>query len=225
MSADRRLLLGAMLACLLAVGLDAAPCAATQDVTVARLRYDGGDWYCDPSALPNWLRIFEERTGIPTTSDPVDVTLDSEDLLSYPLLYLSGHGDIRVDDRAVEELRRYLESGGFLFVDDNYGLDSAFRRLMERVFPDEPLIRLGSDHPIFHSYYDLPGLPKIHEHDGDPAQAFGIVRGERLLVLYSWSSDIGDGLEDPEVHGNPPEVREAARRMAVNILMYALAHP
>lgn len=208
---------------LVLVPLLAAPAAA--DVTVARLQYDGGDWYCDPSSLPNWLREFRLRTGIPAAADPAVVTMDSEDLYRYPLLYLSGHGDIRLDDRETAELRRYLDAGGFLYVDDNYGLDRAFRELMARIYPDEPLLRLGSEHPVFHAFYDLPGLPKIHEHDGDPAQAFGIVRDGRLTVLYTWSSDVGDGLEDPEVHGDPPAAREAAARMAVNILMHALTRP
>jgi len=199
--------------------------AAAAEVTVARLQYDGGDWYADPSSLPNWLREARRRTGIPVDAEPVTVSMDSEDLARYPLLYLTGHGDIRLDDREVEQLRRYLDGGGFLYADDNYGLDRAFRALMARVFPDTPLIRLGSEHPVFHAFYDLPGLPKIHEHDGDPAQAFGIVRNGRLAVLYSWSSDIGDGLEDPEVHGDPPAVREAAARMAVNVLTYAVTRP
>lgn len=203
--------------------LAAAPTAA--EVTVARLQYDGGDWYCDPSALPNWLRQVRARTGIPAAAEPAVVTMDSEDLARYPLLYLSGHGGIRLSDREVEQLRRYLDAGGFLFADDNYGLDRAFRELMARVYPDAPLIRLGSDHPVFHAFYDLPGLPKIHEHDGDPAQAFGIVHEGRLTVLYSWSSDVGDGLEDPEVHGDPPAAREAAARMAVNVMTYVLTRP
>lgn len=200
--------------------------AATADeVTVARLQYDGGDWYCDPSALPNWLQEARRRTEIPVATEPVTVTMESEDLARYPLLYLSGHGDIRLDDREVEQLRRYLDGGGFLYADDNYGLDRAFRALMNRVFPGEELIRLGSEHPVFHAFYDLPGLPKIHAHDGDPAQAFGIVRNGRLVVMYSWSSDIGDGLEDPEVHGDTPAAREAAVRMAVNVLTYAVTRP
>jgi hypothetical protein len=153
------------------------------------------------------------------------VTLDSEDLYRYPLLYVSGHGRIGLEDHEVAELRRYLEAGGFLYADDNYGLDASFRELMARLYPDEELVPLSSDHPIYQAFYDLPGLPKIHEHDGDPAQGFGIYRGGRLVVYYSWSSDIGDGLEDPEVHGNPPEVREQAIRMACNILMYVLTHP
>jgi len=212
----------AAIAIFLLLGLT-VPAAA--EVTVARLQYDGGDWYCDPSSLPNWLRQVRARTGIPAATEPAVVTMDSEDLARYPLLYLTGHGGIRLSDREVEELRRYLDAGGFLYADDNYGLDRAFRELMARVYPETPLIRLGSEHPVFHAFYDLPGLPKIHEHDGDPAQAFGIVHDGRLTVLYTWSSDIGDGLEDPEVHGDPPAAREAAARMAVNVMTYVLTRP
>jgi len=202
----------------------ATPCFAG-DLTIARLKYDGGDWYCDPSSLGNWLQLFEERTGISTAVEPAVVTMDSEDLYRYPMLYLSGHGDIDLPEDDLAELRRYLEAGGFLYADDNYGLDRAWRILIERVFPDDPLLALGSDHAIYHCFYDLPGLPKIHEHDGEPAQGYGIVRNGRLQVFYSSSSDIGDGLEDAIVHNDTPVAREAAARMAVNILMYALTRP
>jgi hypothetical protein len=209
---------------ILIVILLASSCHAA-DVTIARLRYDGGDWYCDPSALGNWLTLFEQRTGIATAASPVVVTMDSEDLYHYPLLYLSGHGDLRLSDADVDELRRFLDAGGFLYADDNYGFDGSFRATIERLFPDDSLVALGSDHAIYHSFYDLPGLPKIHEHDGDPAQGYGVVRDGRLQVFYSWSSDIGDGLEDAIVHGDTPAAREAAARMSVNILMYALTQP
>ena len=214
------------LRCLLLAGVvSMAAAAAAEPVTVARLRYEGGDWYCDPGSLSNWLREVRERTGVPTAIDPVVVGMDSEDLYRHPLIYLYGHGRIDMTDAEVAERRRWLDAGGFLWADDNYGLDASFRALMERVYPDEPLVRLGSEHPIYHAYFDLPGLPKIHEHDGDPAQGFGIERDGRLTVFYSWSADIGDGLEDPEVHGDPPSVREAAARMAVNVMMYALTRP
>ncbi|MBC8426825.1 DUF4159 domain-containing protein [bacterium] len=213
--------------CLLASFAAAPLCAADDEgVTIARLRYGGGgDWYCDPGSLANWLAEFERRTGVPAADGPVVVSLDSEDLYRYPMLYVSGHGRIALDEGEVRELRRYLEGGGFLYADDNYGLDASFRELMAQVFPDDPLAPLGSEHSIYHCFYDLPGLPKIHEHDGEPAQGFGIARDGRLMVFYSWSSDIGDGLEAPQVHGDPPAAREAAARMAVNILMYALTHP
>ncbi len=196
------------------------------EVRIARLHYEGGgDWYCDPSSLPNWLTEFRERTGIPTAATDVVVTLDSEDLYRYPFLYLSGHGRIALDDRERGELRRYLDAGGFLYADDNYGLDPSFREMVAQLFPDNELEPIGGNHPIYHSFYKLSGLPKIHRHDGEPARGYGVFRNGRLVLYYSYSSDIGDGLEDPAVHGDPPEVREAAAKMAVNILMYALTHP
>jgi hypothetical protein len=211
---------------LAAAGAHAATGADAGLVRLARLQYDGGgDWYCDPSSLPNWLELFASRTGIATADREAVVPLDSEDLYSYPLLYVSGHGRISLSAAEVDELRRYLDAGGFLYADDNYGLDPSFRQLVGQLYPGAALEPVGSDHPIFRAFYDLPGLPKIHKHDGEPAQAFGVFREGRLVIFYTWSSDIGDGLEDPDVHGDPAEVREAAARMAVNILMYALTRP
>jgi len=196
------------------------------EVRIARLHYDGGgDWYCDPSSLPNWLELFRQRTGIRTADTDAVVTLDSEDLYRYPFLYLSGHGRVLLNEHELAELRRYLDAGGFLYADDNYGMDKSFREMVARLYPDEKLEPLPSNHPVFRAYYRLPGLPKIHRHDGDPAQAFGVTRNGRLVILYTWSSDIGDGLEDPDVHGDPAPVREAAAKMAVNIMMYALTQP
>ncbi len=207
-------------------GIVAANGLSDPDIRIARLHYSGGgDWYCDPSSLPNWLEEFSKRTGATTAKTDAVVTLDSEDLFSYPFLYLSGHGRIQLDEEELSVLRRYLAAGGFLYADDNYGLDTSFRQMIRDLFPDEELVALGSDHPIYHSFYDLAGLPKIHRHDGEPAQGFGVFLGGRLVVFYSYSSDIGDGLEDPVVHGDPAKVRESAARMAVNILMYALTHP
>ncbi len=196
------------------------------EVRIARLHYEGGgDWYCDPSSLPNWLALFQSRTGIPTAKTDVVVTLDSEDLYSYPFLYVSGHGRIALDAGDLAELRRYLDAGGFLYADDNYGLDPSFRDMVAQLFPENELEPMAGNHPIYHSFYDLPGLPKIHQHDGEPARGFGVFRNGRLVLFYSYSADIGDGLEDPDVHGDPADVREAAAKMAVNILMYALTHP
>ena len=194
-------------------------------VTIARLQYDGGDWYCDPGSLDNWLIELENRTGIKVERPVVVVKMDSEDLYRYPFLYMSGHGKIVFSDRETDQLRKYLDAGGFLYVDDNYGLDSSFRQLMISVFPDTPLEVIPNDHQLFHCWYELPGLPKIHAHDGDPATAYGIIKDNRLQVLYTWSSDIGDGLEDPLTHSDPPAVRELAARMAVNIMVYAMTHP
>ena len=222
----RKSILLALLMIALTAGLVDARPRNLGRIQIARLHYDGGgDWYCDPSALANWMELLEARTGIPTVGTEAVVTLDSEDLYQYPFLYISGHGRIALTDDDLAELRRYLEAGGFLYVDDNYGLDPSFRLMVKALFPDEELAPIASSHPIYHSFYDLPGLPKIHQHDGEPAQGFGVSIEGRLLLFYSYSSDIGDGLEDPEVHGDPAETREAAARMAVNIMMYALTHP
>ncbi len=221
-----RILLGLCLAALLSAVPSEARLADLGRLRIARLHYEGGgDWYCDPSSLPNWLEQFQRRTGIPTAQTEAVVTLDSEDLYEYPFLYASGHGRIALAEVELAELRRYLEAGGFLYVDDNYGLDPSFRAMVAKLYPDNPLEPVPSTHPIYHCFYDLAGLPKIHRHDGEPAQGFGVSREGRLLIYYSYSSDIGDGLEDPDVHGDPPATREAAARMATNILMYALTHP
>jgi hypothetical protein len=196
------------------------------DLRIARLHYGGGgDWYCNPSSLPNLLRAFQERTGLPAAATEAVVTLDSEDLYRYPVLYASGHGRIALSLPELADLRRYLDAGGLLWADDNYGFDASFREVVAQLYPDLELEPIGSAHPIYRSFYRLDGVPKIHQHDGDPAQAFGVQKDGRLVIYYTWSSDIGDGLEDPEVHGDPPPVREAAARMAVNVMMYALTRP
>jgi hypothetical protein len=221
----KRIMTGLLLAMVLSSAALARP-GQSGRLQIARLHYEGGgDWYCDPSSLANWLELFQARTGIPTADSEAIVTLDSEDLYRYPFLYVSGHGRIALAEDELTELRRYLLAGGFLYADDNYGLDPSFRALVAALFPDDELAPVASTHPIYRSFYDLPGLPKIHQHDGEPAQGFGVSKEGRLLVYYSYSADIGDGLEDPDVHGDPAEVREAAARMAVNILMYALTHP
>jgi len=219
-------LLAALILVLCAESATAADPAEGDLLGIARLHYDGGgDWYCDPSSLPNWLELMRTRVGIPSAERDHVVTLDSEDLYRYPLLYMSGHGRIALSSEEAAQLRAYLDAGGFLYADDNYGMDTSFRAMVAQVFPDEELVPVPAGNPIYHTYYDLPGLPKIHRHDGEPAQGFGVFRHGRLVLFYSYSSDIGDGLEDPDVHGDPPPVREAAARMAVNIMMYALTHP
>ena len=141
-------------------------------VGIARLQYGGGgDWYCDPGSLSNWLELFEARTGVPTAPAPAVVTLDSEDLFRHPFLYLSGHGRIAMDDQEIAELRRYLDAGGFLYADDNYGLDKSFRELMARLFPDDPLLPIGSGHPIYHCFYDRDRLPDVIAGIGTPTTA------------------------------------------------------
>ena len=143
-------------------------------------------------------------------------------LRAWPFLYMTGHGTVRLNDEEIRALRAYLEDGGFLYADDNYGMDASFRAMVRELFPERTLERVPSSDPIYHCFYDLPGLPKIHRHDGKPPEGLGIRIDGRLVLFYSYESDIGDGLEDPQVHGDPPEKRELAMRMAVNVLMYAI---
>lgn len=196
------------------------------DFTIARLKYSGGgDWYSNPSSLPNLLKTLNERTAIRAPQREKVIAITDPDLFNYPYLYLNGHGNIRFTDREVRILRDYFCAGGFLHADDNYGMDSSFRREMRRVFPESPLVELPTDHPIYHAFYDFPrGLPKIHEHDGKPAQGFGIFYQNRLVVFYTYECDLGDGWENPEIHNDPPEKREAALQMGINIIMYCLTH-
>jgi hypothetical protein len=193
-------------------------------MTIGRLHYDGGgDWYANPSSLPNLLAALRTRAGLRVTPQERVVTLTDDDLWNVPYLYMTGHGNVRWSDTDLATLRRYLQQGGFLHADDNYGMDQSIRRELARLFPDHPLVEVPLDHPIYHLVYDFPkGVPKIHEHDGKPAQGFGIFLDGRLAVYYSYQTDLGDGWEDPEVHHDPPDKREAALRMGVNLFTYAV---
>jgi len=194
-------------------------------LTVGRLQYDGGgDWYANPSSLPNLLAAIRERTGLPTSRREVALRPLDPALRDYPFLYMTGHGNVRFTEDERAALREYLLSGGFLHADDNYGMDESFRREITAIFPDRELVELPAHHPVFHVVYDFPeGLPKIHEHDGGPPQAFGIFNGGRLMVFYSYESDLGDGWEDEGVHDDSREIREAAIRMGVNLFVYVLS--
>ncbi len=208
---------------LLALGL--APAApATAPLTIARLEYDGGgDWYANPSSLPNLIKAINERTSLRVAPTEARVSLSDDQLWDHPYLHATGHGEMKLSDNDVTRLREYLLRGGFLHVDDNYGLDESFRREIARVFPDRPLVDVPLSHPIYHIVYDFPaGLPKIHEHDGKPARGFGIFIGKRLAVYYSYSSDLGNGWEDTGTYEDPPALHESALRMGVNLFVYAV---
>jgi len=209
---------------LLAVPASTPQRASETRLTIGRLQYDGGgDWYANPSSLPNLLGALRAQTGLPVAEREVTVTLGSPDLWDVPYIYITGHGNIHLSDAEVEILRRYLEQGGFLHADDNYGLDESFRREIARVFPDRELVDVPRDHPVYHLVHEFPrGIPKVHEHDGKPAQGLGVFLGDRLAVFYSYQSDLGDGWEDPDVHDDPAEIREAALRMGVNLFAYAV---
>ena len=194
--------------------------------TIARLQYDGGgDWYSDPSSLPNLLEFLRRNTTIDVAVEPVRVRIMDEELFSYPYLYLTGHGNIRFSPEETVRLRHFLESGGFLHADDNYGMDESFRRELRKLFPKKELVELPPDHEIFRCHFELSeGLPKIHEHDGKRPQALALYDANRIVVLYTYESDLGDGWEDPAVHSDPDEKRLAALRMGTNIVVWALTH-
>jgi hypothetical protein len=195
-------------------------------MTIGRLHYDGGgDWYANPSSLVNLLQAVSRRTSLRMEAHERVVQILGDELWSVPYLHMTGHGNVHFSDAEVPVLRRWLLQGGFLHVSDNYGLDESFRREIVRLFPDRPLVEVPLDHPVYHLVYDFPkGLPKIHEHDGKPAQGFGIFIDGRLAVYYDYQSDLGDGWEDPDVHKDPPEKHEAALRMGVNLVSYAVGY-
>jgi hypothetical protein len=198
--------------------------APTPRLAVARLQYDGGgDWYANPSSLPNLIQAIRTRTTLAVEAEEARVRLTDARIWEYPFLHVTGHGNIKFSDVEVERLRDWLNRGGFLHVDDNYGLDESFRREILRVFPDRPLTEVPLDHPIYHAVYDFPkGLPKIHEHDGKPPKAFGIFIGSRLAVLYTYECDLGNGWEDVGTYPeDPPHLHEEALKMGVNLFVYA----
>ena len=195
-----------------------------QEFSIARVNYGGGgDWYCDPSSIPNLLSYLTKNTSIKADHDEYRIKLTTKELRGHPYLYMTGHGNIRFTNEEIIQLREYLMGGGFLHTDDNYGLNTSFRREMKRVFPDRDFVELPHDHAVFHSFFDMPnGLPKIHEHDGKPPQLFALYNEDRIMVIYSYESDLGDGWEDEEVHNDPSELRVAALQMGVNIIYFAL---
>lgn len=193
-------------------------------IRVARLHYSGGgDWYWGGSAIPNFLRFVRSNTDFPVDTLERQVTIADPDLFKYPFLFATGHGVIKFSAEEKERLRTYLLGGGFLFVNDSYGMDKGFREEMAALFPERQVIELPFDHPIYHSFYDFPnGPPKIHEHDNQAPRGYAIAIDGRVVVYFLVESDIGDGWEDPQVHNDPPEKRAEAFRMGLNLLTYAL---
>nr|MBN2277787.1 DUF4159 domain-containing protein [candidate division Zixibacteria bacterium] len=195
-------------------------------VTIARLHYGGGgDWYWGSSALPNLLKFIRNNSNLPVDTVEKVVQIMDDNLFRYPFLFATGHGLMKFSDDERERLRTYLSHGGFLFINDSYGMDKNLRVELARLFPERELTEIPFEHEIYHSYYDFPGgPPKIHEHDKKTAQGFGIIIDGRVVLYYLYESDIGDGWEDPQVHNDPPEKREAALKMGLNLLAYALSH-
>ena len=194
-------------------------------LTIARLHYGGGgDWYANPSSIPNLLERIARDTRLPVTDREAVVTPLSPDLRDYPFVYMTGHGNVRFTGEELAALRAYLVSGGFLHADDNYGMDESFRREVGRLFPETELVPVPIDHAVYRIVYEFPdGLPKIHEHDGLPAEGLGLFNDGRLVIFYSYQSDLGDGWEDPDVHDDPLDAREQALRMGLNLFAFALA--
>jgi hypothetical protein len=190
---------------------------------IAVLKYSGGgDWYSNPTALPNLIKFCNSNINTSIAAKPETVEPGSTDIFQFPFVHMTGHGNVVFSDAELENLRNYLLSGGFLHIDDNYGMNKYIRAELKKLFPDRELTELPANHPIFSTAFDFPkGLPKIHEHDAQPPQAFGIFENDRLILLYTFESDLGDGWESPEVHNDPEEVRQKALKMGANIVKYA----
>ena len=198
---------------------------STGAFSIARLKYSGGaDWYNDPSAEVNLLNFIKQNTNIKVDARYQFIDISSDEIFSYPFLFMTGHGNVVFSDDDVKRLRSYLENGGFLYIDDDYGLDNALRREMEKVFPTNDFIELPFSHPVYNIVYKFEnGPPKTHKHDEKPPQGFGIFIGERLAIFYTYESNPSDGWADAEVHNNPPETREEALRFGTNIVVFALS--
>jgi hypothetical protein len=195
-----------------------------QSFSIARLKYEGGgDWYNDPDIIPNLARELNTRTNIKSDVTEKVVSLNDDNLFQNPFLFITGHGNINFSEAEVKNLRSFLSNGGFIYADDDYGMDEPFRREIKKVFLDIDFIELPSDHPIYHMIYDFPnGLPKIHEHYEGAPKGFGLFYQQRLVVFYSWNSNISDGWTD--THNDPIEKQEIAYKMGINIVAYALTH-
>lgn len=199
--------------------------ASSQGVSLALLKYNGGgDWYANPTSLPNLARFcnIELKTNI----NPVVATIPvgSAEIFNYPFVHLTGHGNIILSPEEVENLRKYLMSGGFIHISDNYGLDPYIRREMQKVFPGQEFVELPISHPVFHQKYNFNnGLPKIHEHDNKDPQGFGLFVGNRLVCFYDYECDLGDGWEGPDVHHDSPEKRREALEMGANLIQYVFS--
>ena len=202
-----------------------ANAASFDRLTIPRLRYSGGgDWYSDPTSMLNLMRQAKKRLNIPTQVDDVVVSISDTDLFKYPMLFVSGHGRIKFKDFELNRLRTYLDNGGFLWADDDFGFDKYIRHEIGRLYPGKKLKILATSNPIFHMAYDMPnGLPKVHEHDGKPPVAYAIFDKGRMTVLYTHDCDIGDGTADKGVHpGDSDAIREKAMKTALNILTYVM---
>jgi hypothetical protein len=189
---------------------------------LAVLKYNGGgDYYANPTALPNLIQFCNSNLGTSISKEVPYVDAGSPEIYSYPFIHMTGHGNVVFSMNEAENLRTYLMGGGFLHIDDNYGMDQFIRTELKKIFPNNSLVELPFNHPVFHQKYDFNGLPKIHEHDGKRPQAFGIIVDGRLVCMYTYETDLSDGWEDKAVHNDPEDKRKQALQIGANILMYA----
>lgn len=197
--------------------------SASGQIKIAKLKYNGGgDWYSNPTALPNLIKYCNKNLHLYLTPEEDVVEVGSPELFSYPFVHMTGHGNVVFSEDEALNLRNYLVAGGFLHIDDNYGMDKFVRLEMKKVFPELELIQLPFSHEIYRQKYSFSeGLPKIHEHDGKPAQGLGLIYEGRLVCFYSYESDLGDGWEDPIIHNDPKELREKALKMGANLISFA----
>lgn len=207
---------------LLAFGLSFASFSLfSQELAVLKYK-GGGDWYGNPTAMPNLIKFCNEQINTRLEPKPKTVEVGSSDIFQFPIIHMTGHGNVFFSEPDAENLRNYLLSGGFLHIDDNYGMQPYIEKELKKVFPNKELTEIPATHAIFNRVYKFPkGLPKIHEHDGKRPQAFGIFQNDRLVLLFTYESDLGDGWEDREIHNDPAEIREKALQMGANIVKYA----
>lgn len=194
-------------------------------VKIALMKYSGGgDWYANPTSLPNLIKYCNQNLGTNIDKDPATIEVGSTEIYNYPFIHATGHGNVVFSAQEAANLRNYLISGGFFHIDDNYGLDKFIRREMKKVFPETDFVELPFDHPIYHQRYEFPnGLPKVHEHDAKPPQGFGLFYKGRLVCFYTYECDLGDGWEDFEVHRDSKEAREKALKMGANLISFVFS--
>lgn len=199
---------------------------AQPQIKIAKLKYGGGgDWYAAKTALPNLIAFCNRELGTNIAPEEDIVEAGSKDIFLYPYVFMTGHGNVVFSPSEAQNLRNYLISGGFLHIDDNYGMDKYIRPELKKIFPELELVELPFDHPIYHQKFKFPnGLPKIHEHDGKPPQGFGLIYEGRLVLFYSYETDLGNGWEDQRIHNDPEAKRQEALRMGANIISYCFTH-
>jgi hypothetical protein len=223
----RKFLFIALLLCIVPSGILLSQAPKTSSAfRIARLKYPGGgDWYNDTQEEVELLNYVRRTTSIDVEPVYEFVDINDEKLFTYPFIFMTGHGNINLTDADARRLRLYCENGGFIYADDDYGMDKSFRREMKKIFPEQELTELPYSYGLYHCYFDFSrGVPKTHEHDGKPPQGFGLFHNGRLVVYYTYESNPSDGWDPPEIHNDPPEKRDEALRFGTNILVWALTH-